>query len=341
MFHGLQQLFIDVITNGLMGAGIALGFLLILRGTGVFNVAYGAVFIGAGYIFAALYVGVGWPFIIAAAVTSAAMAALVALMDRGFRVVGGMARHSAEERSLVASLGLALILENACGWAFGSDVKSVSKGMVSLGYVIHPAAMLFGMAMLAATVYFAFRRSGKRTVLLGALLGMAVLGAVAVYNSPSGILPRGRLAVASVSLVCLLAVEGFMRSAPGARWRAYLSSPATARLRGYRSERYRLSCAMAGGVSIGLISSAYVENSGIRPDESWHLLIGAAFVALLANRISGSLLVLAGIVYALASYVAVLMFSSAWQNVVTCGLLFALLVVKSRRFDAESSLSEG
>ena len=91
---------------------------------------------------------------------------------------------------------------------------------------------------------------------------------------------------------------------------------------------------------MGLMSSAYVKNSGIRPDESWHLLIGAAFVALLAKHISGSFLVMAGIVYALASYLSVLMFSSAWKNVVTFGLLFVLLLLKSRLFDTESNLSE-
>lgn len=341
MLEGLQQVCVDVITGGLATAGLALGFLIVLRGTGVFNVAFGALFVAAGYAFAALYPALGMSTVLAAPLTAILAAAAMGLLDAGFNWVGGEERHGGGSRALVASIGLAIIVENACAWAFGTDVRLVSAAPVAAGHTVLPWAFALGMAGVAAAVYtFARSGSGSHAAGLVTLVATCGLAAAALHSGRPGVLPRGRMAVSITALACLLAVGLFARTARGTRWRAYLSSPAAARLLGYRASAYRLASAVVGGAVLGLISSAHVANSGVRPDESWRLLIGAAFVALLAGRVSPVLLVLSGVAYALASYLAVLAFSSAWRDAFAFAMLFALLILKSRRFDAETAPAE-
>lgn len=339
MFSGIQQTVIDIITNGITTAAIALGFLLIFRGTGVFNVGYGALFIIAGYIFGGFFAIAGLPLEIAFAATAVLMAAIMALLDLGFRLIGGTGQHSVGDRTLIASIGLALIIEHACGLVFGTDVWSISTSQVALGYTVPPLVFLIGMSFLLFTTYSAFRTMA-RWMIFGVISLEACLIAIALWQNEMGILPKGRLIEALISLCCLLVFAIYSRSRHGLRWHAFLSSPATARLLGFNSKRYRLYCVLTAGAIMGLVSASRVMNAGVRPDESWRLLVGASFVALLAGRTAATLLAISGIIYVLVSYLAVMAFSSLWRDAISFSLLFLLLAFKFQTLDVETAPSE-
>jgi branched-subunit amino acid ABC-type transport system permease component len=339
MLVGIQQIIIDVITNGLTIAAMALAFILAFRAAGVFNAGYGALFVGAGYIFGGSYAVAGLPLALAFGVTAVISASAMGALDYFFRRIGGSSQHSPSDRSLIASVGVALIVEHACGLAFGSDVWSVSTFRVSQGFSVSRLAFFGGMSLLIIATYSALRRSAGRLSLGVVVLGIFVT-VIALSREENGVIPRGRLWEALLSLCCLIVIATNLRSRRGIRWYAFLSSPATARLLGFNWKWYRLCCVLAAGAVTGLVSAARVMNAGVRPDESWRVLIAASFVALLANRVSAVLLALAGITYAFVSYLAVLAFSSTWRDAISFSLLFILIATKSHNPDVETAPSE-
>lgn len=338
MLCGLQQICVDICTSGLIIAGIALCFVIILRGTGVFNVGYGALFVGAGYIYSVFYLGM--PPFVAALFASVVLALIFAILDYGFRKLGSTQHHSARDRSLVASVGLALIVEHVSSWIFGTDTVVVSAAPISTGYIVGKIVFLGSMSLVTLIIFFAFRRANRWLSIGGPAL-WAIFSVIAAFLTDGvSFLPYGRLTGSLVAILCLLAVAVFAATRFGLRWKAYLTSPLTARSLGYPIERYRLGSAMAGGAMMSLQSAAHVINVGIRADESWRILIGASFVALLAQRFSVGLLVLSGITYALLSYLSVIFFSSAWTNVATFGLLFVLLAFKAQSANVNAGFQE-
>lgn len=339
MLSGLQQIIIDVISTGLTIAALAMGFLLFLRSTGVFNVGYGVIVIGAGYVFGGLFATAGMPPALAFAGAAVAAALVSVLLAAGFRLIGGGEHHGAADRALITSVGIALVLEHVLALAFGTDVWSVSTSLVSRGYSVPPVAFLAGMFILMVATYAAFRKVDWRLV-AGTIILEVCLTVLALTRAQSGIMPRGRLLEALISLCCLASAAAYLRSRQGLRLHAFLSSPVTARLLGFNTKRYGLYCVMAAGVSSGLVSAARVMNVGVRPDESWRVLVAASFVALLADRVSAPLLAVVGIAYALASYLAVLAFSSTWRDAISFALLFLIIAFGPERQDAETAPSE-
>jgi branched-chain amino acid transport system permease protein len=109
---------------GALIASIALGVVLIYRGSGVINVATGAIAMLAAYIFWALrtdYFGFQLSTIPAFVVTLVCMAAFGVLIELAiFRPL----RNTAPLAKLAASLGLLLVLESGMIVIFGNSLKS-------------------------------------------------------------------------------------------------------------------------------------------------------------------------------------------------------------------------
>ena len=109
---------------GALIASIALGVVLIYRGSGVINVATGAIAMLAAYIFWALrtdYFGFQLSTAPAFVLTLACMAAFGVLIELTiFRPL----RNTAPLAKLAASLGLLLVLESGMIVIFGNSLKS-------------------------------------------------------------------------------------------------------------------------------------------------------------------------------------------------------------------------
>src|SRR4029450_5861052 len=109
---------------GALIASIALGVVLIYRGSGVINVATGAIAMVAAYVFWALRTGFfGFELSSAPAfvLTVACMAVFGVLIELGiFRPL----RNTAPLAKLAASLGLLLVLESAMVLIFGNSLKA-------------------------------------------------------------------------------------------------------------------------------------------------------------------------------------------------------------------------
>src|SRR5919109_1083423 len=110
--------------SGALIASIALGVVLVYRGSGVINVAMGAVAMLAAYVFWALrtdYFGFQLTTVPAFAVTLACMAVFGLVIELAiFRPL----RNTAPLAKLAASLGLLLVLQAAMIVIFGSSLKS-------------------------------------------------------------------------------------------------------------------------------------------------------------------------------------------------------------------------
>ena len=116
---------------GALIASIALGVVLIYRGSGVINVATGAIAMLAAYIFWALrtdYFGFQLSTAPAFVVTLACMAAFGVLIELAiFRPL----RNTAPLAKLAASLGLLLVLESGMIVIFGNSLKSAPSVLPS------------------------------------------------------------------------------------------------------------------------------------------------------------------------------------------------------------------
>jgi branched-chain amino acid transport system permease protein len=109
---------------GALVASIALGVVLIYRGSGVINVATGAIAMVAAYIFWALrtgHFGFELPTAPAFALTLVCMAVFGVLMEL---LIFRPLRNTAPLAKLAASLGLLLVLESAMILIFGNSLKS-------------------------------------------------------------------------------------------------------------------------------------------------------------------------------------------------------------------------
>src|SRR5262245_33037645 len=148
---------------GALIASIALGVVLIYRGSGVINVATGAIAMLAAYFFWAFktgYFGFHLGSAPALALTLACMAGLGVLIEVGiFRPL----RNTAPLARLAASLGLLLVLEAGVIVVFGSETKSapdiLPSGTITLFGRVVPedrfwlAGIVIVVAAVLAAVY--------------------------------------------------------------------------------------------------------------------------------------------------------------------------------------------
>ena len=244
---------------GALIASIALGVVLIYRGSGIINVATGAIAMLAAYIFWALrtdYFGFTLSTVPAFALTLVCMAAFGVLIELAiFRPL----RNTAPLAKLAASLGLLLVLEAGMILIFGNTLKSapavLPSGTVTVfdrvvpqdrfilaGIVVVVAALL--TALYRWTPFGLSTRAASENEVSAMLAGL----------SPS------RLAIMNTVLACVVAGGLGMLVAPlialDAQTLAFQVVPAlgAALLAGFTS--FFIAC--FAGLAIGMVQSLLV-----------------------------------------------------------------------------------
>ena len=223
---------------GALIASIALGVVLIYRGSGVINVATGAIAMLAAYIFWALrtdYLGFQLSTAPAFVVTLACMAAFGVLIELTiFRPL----RNAAPLAKLAASLGLLLVLESGMIVIFGNSLKSAPSVLPSdtvsifdrvvpvdrfllAGIVIVVAAVLaalfrwtpFGLSTRAASENEASAMlaglSPSRLAVANTVLASVVAGGLGVLVAPLIALDAQTLAFQVVPALAAALLAGF------------------------------------------------------------------------------------------------------------------------------------
>ncbi len=223
---------------GALIASIALGVVLIYRGSGVINVATGAIAMVAAYVFWALRTG-HFGFELATAPAFALTLVFMAL----FGVVIELAifrplRNTAPLAKLAASLGLLLVLESAMILIFGNSLKSAPAVLPSdtvtvfdrvvpkdrfllTGIVIVVAALLtalyrwtpFGLSTRAASENEAAAMlaglSPSRLAIMNTVLACVVAGGLGVLVAPLIALDAQTLALQVVPALAAALLAGF------------------------------------------------------------------------------------------------------------------------------------
>jgi branched-chain amino acid transport system permease protein len=223
---------------GALVASIALGVVLVYRGSGVINVAMGAIAMLAAYVFWALrtdYFGFTLPTVPALALTLVCMAAFGVFIELAiFRPL----RNTAPLAKLAASLGLLLVLESAMILIFGNSLKSAPAVLPSdtvtvfdrvvpkdrfllAGIVILVAALLtalyrwtpFGLATRAASENEASAMlsglSPSRLAIMNTVLACVVAGGLGVLVAPLIALDAQTLALQVVPALAAALLAGF------------------------------------------------------------------------------------------------------------------------------------
>ena len=165
-----MNLFIEYSLVGLATGGMyalmALGFVLVFKGTGVFNFAQGELMMLGAYVFLAATQILGWHW--AAGLACAAVFSFTAgaLIERVvLRPLSGQPTLSI----VMATVGLGLILKGLAGLIFGPDQRNLPELLprkpVFIGEILIPGGIfwtfLISIAIvLACLAYFRFTRGG-------------------------------------------------------------------------------------------------------------------------------------------------------------------------------------
>ncbi len=157
------QLLANGVVNGAMFALLGVAFGLVYRGTGIFHVAFGGLFVLSALVFYSLVTaaGLGWWVAGLVAVGLSALA--------GWGVESGFYRHFFTRETgtgpvMVASLGLGIALENTLALIYGNEIRAVQRGLseaVILGAVrltaIQVAQFAVSVSILAGVALAAWR----------------------------------------------------------------------------------------------------------------------------------------------------------------------------------------
>lgn len=156
---------VGLLSGGLL-AMIALGFVLIYKGTGVINFAMGEFMMLGAYFFYTANVMWGLPLAVALVLSFAAVAVAAAVIERGvLRPLAGQPVISV----LMATIGLASAIHGAVDAVWGGrnyELPSLlPRAPIILGDVLIPGktlwSFLLAMAVIAGFVlYFRFSRTG-------------------------------------------------------------------------------------------------------------------------------------------------------------------------------------
>ncbi len=159
------QLLANGIVNGAMYALLAVSFGLVYRGTRVFHVAFGGLFVLAAMLFHTLVTvaGLNWWLAGVGAVVLAGLAGWI-VEDGFYRLF--FVRHSSAGAVMVASLGLAVVIENVLALIYGNEIRTIPRGLASsivLGSVrltvIQVAQFVVSVALLVVLWVLATRHS--------------------------------------------------------------------------------------------------------------------------------------------------------------------------------------
>lgn len=120
------QLFANGLVNGTLFALLATGFGLVYRSTGVFHIAYGGSFVLAAFVFHSLVTlgGLSWSL---AGIGTIAISALAGwAMETAF-YGPFFRRRTASGAVMVASLGLATVIENTLALIYGNELRAIPR----------------------------------------------------------------------------------------------------------------------------------------------------------------------------------------------------------------------
>ena len=203
---------------GSLIAGIALGVVLTYRGSGIINLATGAIAMLAGYSYWALRSGEfgGWhaPTAVALLITFLVMIGIGVLIEfAAFRPL----RTASPLAKLAASLGVLLVAQAAVSLAFGigtqpqptvlpTDTVKLLGAIVPVDRLILPAIVL--VATLALSLFFKFSRFGLATRAaseneVGAMLIGLAPNQLALINTVAATIVAGALGVLAASITQL------------------------------------------------------------------------------------------------------------------------------------------
>jgi branched-chain amino acid transport system permease protein len=154
------------LASGGMYALVALGFVLVFKGTGVFNFAQGELMMVGAYVFLSVtqFAGLHWSLGLLAAVgLGFAVGAVVERLV--LRPLAGQPTLAI----VMATVGLGLVLKGAAGLVFGPDQRFLPELLprqpVFLGPILLPGGIFWTFVVSAAIVlaciaWFRFTRSG-------------------------------------------------------------------------------------------------------------------------------------------------------------------------------------
>jgi branched-chain amino acid transport system permease protein len=203
---------------GSLIAGIALGVVLTYRGSGIINLATGAIAMLAGYSYWALKSGEfgGWhaPTAVAVFITFVVMIGIGVLIEfAAFRPL----RTASPLAKLAASLGVLLVAQAAVSLAFGigtqpqptvlpTNTVKLLGSLVPVDRLILPAIVLF--ATLVLSLFFKFSRFGLATRAaseneIGAMLIGLAPNQLALINTVAATVVAGALGVLAASITQL------------------------------------------------------------------------------------------------------------------------------------------
>jgi branched-chain amino acid transport system permease protein len=161
--------FLEVLVGGLLSGVmyslVALGFVLVYKTSGVLNFAQGAMVLFAALTFVSLTER-NVPFVIALALTLAAMILLGFLIER--LVLAPLVNQS-PITLFMATLGLSYVIEGAAQLIWGTEVHGLDLGipdtplhlgMLSVSTFDLVAALIAGSMVLALLVFFRYTRTG-------------------------------------------------------------------------------------------------------------------------------------------------------------------------------------
>ncbi len=165
-----MNLFIEYSLVGIASGGIyalmALGFVLVFKGTGVFNFAQGELMMVGAYVYLAATQLAGAPWWLGLGAATIASFLIGATVERlVLRPLAGQPTLAI----VMATVGLGLVLKGAAGLAFGPDQRSLPELLprkpVFIGDVLIPGGQFWSFLISVAVVlgcvaYFRFTRGG-------------------------------------------------------------------------------------------------------------------------------------------------------------------------------------
>ena len=167
----LLQLLANGVVNGAMFALLAIGFGLVYRSLRVFHIAYGTCFVLSAFVYYLLVTRAGLPWWLAGLGSIAVSAAMGALLEVGF-YWPFYRRQTSSEAVLVASLGLAIMLENVMALLFGNEIVAIPRWL-SPSVIIGPVRLTiiqvaqFAICSFVASAVFLLLRLRIFKIVLG------------------------------------------------------------------------------------------------------------------------------------------------------------------------------
>ncbi|MDA9404477.1 MULTISPECIES: branched-chain amino acid ABC transporter permease [Bradyrhizobium] len=251
----MDIILVQTIVNGLMVGMIyvlmAIGFTMVFGIMRIVNFAHGEFYMAGAFLFAILYGSNGLPFSISVLLAIGATALLGLLMERiVFRKFRGN-----ELNGMIASVGVALILQNSALLMWGSSARTVPpvvSGVLSVGGIVFPWSRLVVIigaivAVVSLNLLIGHTRIGRamRAVAQDAEIAQVQGIRVDVIFPVAFVLGVSLAAFAGVLMAPVLSVSPFIGLAPTLKAFVIVVIGGLGSVPG----------AVAGGLLIGLIES--------------------------------------------------------------------------------------